>query len=117
MPLDSDQEGDEEQENVVRRTRVTMIGRVTGRRNIIHPLNLNSVTISGSNHFDQYETEGVARRPISIVEELEACKEQLELAREQLKLANELIKGIWIQYTTIFFLYFCFRCGSPEGRK
>ena len=32
VPLDSDQEGDEEQETFVRRTRVTMIGRVTGRR-------------------------------------------------------------------------------------
>ena len=62
--------------------------------------------MSGSNHFDQYETEGVAKKPTTIVEELEACKEQLELARERLKLANELIKGIWIQDTTIFFIYF-----------
>ena len=73
---------------------------------IIHTLNFNSVLMSGSNHFDQYETEGVAKKPTSIVEELEACKEQLDFARERLKLANELIKGIWIQYTTIFFIYF-----------
>ena len=48
---------------------------------------------SGTGEFEPLETEFVTRKPITVEEELAACKEKLVVAREELMIANLKLKG------------------------
>ena len=54
----------------------------------------------GTGAFDLFETQFVARKPTSLVEELTACREKLVAVREELKIANQKLKG-----TEVFFMF------------
>ena len=49
---------------------------------------------SGTCIYEEYETESIAVKPVTLEEELHACREQLELSSTKLRKANKKISGL-----------------------